>query len=324
MEKLQLGLLFQHFRPYYERLCEEVRYVLEKCLEAEGIDIASISCRAKSMPSFRRKIRRRLHVGQLSDITDLAGVRVVCLYRSDLAKIDEIIRKEFQVKEKVDKLEEQGADRFGYGAIHFLVSLGKKFSGARYDDLKGLLCEIQTRTVAQDAWATISHHLLYKQQSAAPSALQRKLNSLAGVFEIADHQFDAIRVERETYLREIEERKETPDILAQELNLDTLMAYAEWKFPEIVAHTDDFSEILGNLDRARYTTIGDIDGAVARAARAVEDDERRGTSGTYEDAGDYITMALGFTDAEYRQRRLWTKGAAEALDLYEHLVDKNG
>jgi putative GTP pyrophosphokinase len=293
-------------------------------LKAKGIEVASITSRAKTLPSFLGKIGGKPADDPLSEITDLAGVRVVCLYRSDLPKIEQVIQEEFQVKEKVDKLEEQGADRFGYGAIHFLVSLGKKSSGARYDDLKGLLCEIQTRTVAQDAWAIISHHLLYKQESAAPSALQRKLNSLAGLFETADDQFDAIRLQREAYLREIQEKKAVPDILAQELNLDTLMAYAQWRFPDVPKDSGHLSRILARMDRTRYKTIGDIDSAVGRAARAVEDDERHGTSGPYQDAGDYIIMALGFTDPEYRRHTPWREGVEGALQKYEHLVDKNG
>jgi len=291
-------------------------------LKAKGIEVASITSRAKTLPSFLGKIGGKPPDDPLSEITDLAGVRVVCLYRSDLPKIEQVIRQEFRIKERADKLDEQGADRFGYGAVHFLVSLGKKSSGARYDDLKGLLCEIQTRTVAQDAWAIISHHLLYKQESAAPSALQRKLNSLAGVFETADVQFDALRLERDAYLKEIREKEAVPDILAQELNLDTLVAYTQWRFPQLRANSDHLSRILAKVDRTRYTTIGDIDSAVAGAARALEEDERAGTSGPYEDGGDYITMALGFTDPEYRKSSGRREDAREALQMYQHLVDR--
>jgi ppGpp synthetase/RelA/SpoT-type nucleotidyltranferase len=60
----------------------------------------------------------------------------------------------------------------------------------RYDDLKKLVCEIQVRTVLQDAWAIIDHHLSYKQESDVPKILRRKLNSLAGLVETAHDQFD--------------------------------------------------------------------------------------------------------------------------------------
>jgi ppGpp synthetase/RelA/SpoT-type nucleotidyltranferase len=312
-------------RPDYEQLCAEVHYILERRLKTKGIEVASITSRAKTLPSFLDKIGGKPPDDALSKVTDLAGVRVVCLYRSDLPKIEEVIREEFQVKEKVDKLEQQGADRFGYGAIHFVVSLGKKSSGARYDDLRGLLCEIQTRTVAQDAWAIISHHLLYKQESAAPSALRRRLNSLAGVFETADDQFDALRLEREAYLREIREKKAPADILGQELNVDTLNAYLRWKFPELAEPSGVVvSGFVNFVHRQGYATVGDIDTAVARAARALVQDQRDGTSGVSRDAFDYLLIALGFTDREFRKHVFWREGAVEAFRKYEHLVDRNG
>jgi len=310
-------------RPDYEQLCAEVHYILERRLKSKGVEVASITSRAKTLPSFLDKIGGKPPDDPLSEMTDLAGVRVVCLYRSDLPKIEQVIRQEFRIKERVDKLDEQGADRFGYGAIHFVVSLGKKSSGARYDDLKGLLCEIQTRTVAQDAWAIISHHLLYKQKSAAPSRLRRRLNSLAGVFETADDQFDALRLEREAYLREIEAKK-AADILAQELNVDTLNAYVRWRFPNARAlPRHAVSMFVGFFHDRGYATVGDIDRAVARAAPALEQDERDGTSGLYHEALDYLLMGLSFADRRFRKHVAWGGRAEEALRKYEHLVRKD-
>jgi ppGpp synthetase/RelA/SpoT-type nucleotidyltranferase len=311
-------------RPDYEQLCAEVHYILERRLKARGVEVASIASRAKTLPSFLDKIGGKPPDNPLSKVTDLAGVRVVCLYRSDLPKIEEVIREEFQVKEKVDKLEEHGADRFGYGAIHFVVSLGKKSSGARYDDLRGLLCEIQTRTVAQDAWAIISHHLLYKQESAAPSALRRRLNSLAGVFETADDQFDALRLEREAYLREIEAKKASADILAQEVNVDTLNAYVRWRLPNLRAlRVHGVAPLVEFLHEFGYATVGDIDRAVARAAPALEQDQRDCTSGLYEEALDYLLMGLSFADRELRKHVSWGGRVKDALQKYEHLVGKD-
>jgi len=313
-------------RPDYEQLCAEVHYILERRLKSKGVEVAGITSRAKTLSSFLDKIGGKPPDDPLSKLTDLAGVRVVCLYRSDLPTIEEVIREEFQVKEKVDKLEQQGADRFGYGAIHFVVSLGKKSSGARYDDLRGLVCEIQTRTVAQDAWAIISHHLLYKQESAAPSALRRRLNSLAGVFETADDQFDALRLEREAYLREIEEKKAPADISGLELNVDTLTAYVRWKLPEVAeppVHLLPYMmDVLRDLG---YATVGDVDAAVARAARALEQDRRDGTSGTYGTVLSRLLFGLSLTDSKLREQVGWLdERVKEALRKYDHLVDKDG
>jgi hypothetical protein len=161
-------------------------------------------------------------------------VRVVCLYKDDLKRIEKIISKHFEVVEKIDKLQNKKSDQFGYGAVHFVVKLGKNSSGARYDDLKNLVCEIQTRTVLQDAWAIIDHHLVYKNESSIPSILRDKLNHLAGNFEKADEEFKSIREQRKVYLSQIEESKNSSaEFLENELNLDSFIRYAQWKFPKL-------------------------------------------------------------------------------------------
>jgi ppGpp synthetase/RelA/SpoT-type nucleotidyltranferase len=309
-------------RPDYEQLCAEVRYILEKRLRAEGIEVASITSRAKTLTSFLEKVGREARRDPLSEITDLAGARVVCLYRSDLATIEQVIREQFQVKEKVDKLEEQGADRFGYGAVHYVVSLGKRSSGARYDDLKGLLCEIQTRTVAQDAWAIISHHLLYKHESAVPSTLRRKLNSLAGVFETADDQFEALRLQREAYLREIEEKAAEPS--GQELNLDTLSAYLRWKYPALAQPSGDvLSYFLQFLHGEGYTTVGDIDTRMARAAPALEQLARDRSPRPDPNVLDYVLWGLWLADRKVRRHMLWERDTQEALEKHDPLAPED-
>jgi putative GTP pyrophosphokinase len=223
---------FLEQREDYEQLCAEIAYILKKRLIEENVEYSTVSNRAKSLKSFLGKISRKNYSDPIKDITDFAGVRVVYLYQHDLAAIEAIIKKEFSIIERVDKLNEKGTDKFGYGAIHFIVKIGKNSSGARYDSLKNLVCEIQVRTVLQDAWAIIDHHLAYKSESDVPSNLQRKLNSLAGLFETADNQFESIRQERSKYLKVVAKSANTDAFLDNELNLDTFEAYLKWKFPE--------------------------------------------------------------------------------------------
>jgi putative GTP pyrophosphokinase len=215
-----------------EQLCAEVEYILRKKMAEHKIETSAVTSRAKTLNSFLEKLQRKHYEMPFEQITDLAGTRVVCLYRSDIAKVAEIVRSDFDVIEDVDKLGELGADHFGYGARHFLVRLGRDSSGARYDDLKQFVCEIQVRTVVQDAWAIIQHHLVYKRESEVPTHLQRKLNSLAGLFETVDDQFESIRRERETYITEVRETRAKPArFLENELNLDSFKEYLSVKFP---------------------------------------------------------------------------------------------
>lgn len=205
---------------------------MRKKIAHAGIETSTITSRAKTLNSFLEKLQRKGYESPFEELTDLAGARVVCLYRADSDKVAGIIRSEFMVDEEVDKLDELGADQFGYGARHFIVRLGKASSGARYDDLKALQCEVQVRTVVQDAWAIIQHHMVYKRESQVPTQLQRKLNSLAGLFETVDDQFERIREEREAYIVEVRDSTSEPGaFLENELNLDSFEEYLKWKFP---------------------------------------------------------------------------------------------
>jgi ppGpp synthetase/RelA/SpoT-type nucleotidyltranferase len=236
---------FIESRSDYQQLCDEVVYILKKRIRDCGIEVASISSRAKTLSSFLEKLERKSYDDAFCEVTDLAGVRVVALYSRDLPIIEEVIRKDFEIVEKVDKLNEMEVDQFGYGAIHFVIRLGEHTSGARYDDLKELVCEIQTRTVLQDAWAIIQHHLVYKRESDVPRELQRKLNSLAGLFETADDQFQSIRDLREKYIADVRDLSLNREAFLQTpVNADSIEEYLRWRFPDRVI---SFGEKLGGI-----------------------------------------------------------------------------
>jgi putative GTP pyrophosphokinase len=258
-------------QPDYEKLCAEVAYILNRELGEEEIEFSTITYRAKTLNSFLEKIQRKSYRDPVTEITDFAGVRVVCLYIDDLERLEKVIGEHFEVVEKIDKLTNRKADQFGYGAIHFIVRLGKNASGARYDDLKNLVCEIQTRTVLQDAWAIIDHHLVYKNESNIPTVLRSRLNLLAGNFRSADEKFSDLRAEREEYLREVEDSKiNSEQFLENELNLDSFVRYAHWKFPELPTGTKvlDVPFYLKPLTDLNLRKLADLDEVVDHGSSA--------------------------------------------------------
>jgi len=240
--------------------------------------------------------------------------RVVYLYKTDLPEIEHLIESEFEVIEKVDKVEEQESDKFGYGALHYLVHLGRKSSGARYDDLRGMVCEIQVRTVLQDAWAVVAHHLSYKQESDIPKALRRKLNSLSGLFETADDQFDQVRTERSQYLKTIRSKKSDADFLKQEINLDTFVEFLKWKFPQLKLGGSEThaTRVLSRLTDYGYKKLSELDDIVDRTAKA-----RAALNGNlnYPAAGE-VASAVAFLNPAYRQ----SFKVSNRFKEYEHLI----
>ena len=119
---------------------DAVAYILEKTVKASALEYSAITFRAKTIDSFCVKALRKKYSDPLDEITDFAGVRIVYLYNSDGPKLETLIEREFEIIEKINKIDKNLPDRFGYGALHYLVRLNKKLTGARYDELKDLIC----------------------------------------------------------------------------------------------------------------------------------------------------------------------------------------
>jgi putative GTP pyrophosphokinase len=129
-------------------------------------------------------------------ITDLIGLRVVCLYENDLHAIADVLAAHFTKLGEVDKsksLDERESE-FGYKALHLDVKLNDGRSGLpEYSRFKDLQFEIQIRTAIQDAWSTLDHKIKYKK--SIPGNLKRRINRLAALFELADQEFLLIKKE---------------------------------------------------------------------------------------------------------------------------------
>lgn len=304
---------FYDNHPKYEKLCNEVKYILSMELDKANLDIAQITARAKILKSFCEKISRKSYENPFDGITDFAGARVVFLYSSDREQIESIIEREFEVIERVDKVSSEEADRFGYGALHYLIKMKKNHSGARYDDLKNLICEVQVRTILQDAWAIVAHHLSYKQESDVPKELRRKLNALSGLFETADDQFENIRLARSSYQEKVKKSidKEKDISLNEKINLDNLGAYLKWKFPD--RENDDLesiADLFGELKIVGYNKLYEIDNIVDKSSRAVKayeekyppDDMETGQPCKYTPVG-FIRAALHYLEEKFRKHQ---------------------
>lgn len=311
-EKPEVVRRFYEKLPVYERLCDEVKYILNRRILADDIEIGHLTSRAKSLSSFCEKMDRKKYSNPFEEITDLAGVRVVYLYLSDRVRLENVIELEFEVLEKVDKISSQDIDKFGYGALHYVVRLKRTHAGARYDDLREVFCEIQIRTILQDAWAIVAHHLSYKHESDIPKELRRKLNALSGLFETADDQFEQINFARVEYQVKVKKdiSENTELSLDVDINLDNLLGYLSWKFPDRKPSTrEEAADLLEELQPFGYEKLKLIDDAVNSSWQEVLENEAEsppsdmeGEPAKYTGIG-LIRCAMDITDAEYRAWR---------------------
>lgn len=312
---------YGQLRPLYERLVGEITHALqEKFLELD-IRPVSLTGRAKDVASFVEKSARKNYSKPLEQTTDCAGIRIVCAYANEVNEIAEAIESIFFVHETVDKARDLGVDRMGYNGRAFVVCLGEGYSGPRYNGIIDLKCEIQIRTILQDAWAIIDHQLVYKYEETTPERLRRDLNNVASLLEIAQGIFDNLRYKRDEYISEIKHKKKNIDsFLAQPIDFDTVMEYTKWKFPNYGQSSNITQILLRDIDTDRYVTLGSIDSAVERAKVAVGK-YRRENPNVFRTGTDFITKSLGFVDLDFRSRHGFYAKTLSAFDRYSHLLN---
>jgi len=285
----------------YDRLKEEIIFILEQEFQVQQIPIHQIVGRIRPFESLIDKARRQESEEPFKTVSDVCGVRVICLFISDLLKIGQIVEDKFTIHEKDDKIFSKAEEAFGYLSVHYIASLPASCSGPRYDDLKELKFEIQLRTIAMHAWATISHYLDYKSPFAIPSALRKDFNALSALFYLADSHFELFfRSSKEA--KEIAEQKKLPEIAKEEINLDTLVAYLRMKYPDRrAADSKVISSLVEELQAAGYTRIRGLDTALRRSATAFEAYEKDNPpkpGPTYADIGA-VRISLSILDESY-------------------------
>jgi GTP pyrophosphokinase len=194
-----------------------------------------------------------------------------------------------------------------------------------------LVCEIQVRTILQDAWAIISDHLSYKQESGIPKQLRRKLNALSGLFETADDRFDQLRDERKVYSDKTKKKiaEKLPDFLKEEINLDNLIEYLNWRFPDReVASRNDVANLLPELIEYEYNHLSQLDELISMTYEAVKACEIKYPplfdgiyESTYAPIG-VVRTALQLTDDKYLGEKKPYEESKNWILEFRHLVKK--
>lgn len=185
-------------QPEYEAFVDNVGTLLLSLLRSKEIEHLPIEKRTKTIESFRNKLMRpekEEKYRNLSDMTDLAGIRIVAYYEKDVERICEIIQSNFSVDvtNSADKTGTIDADRFGYLSKHFIVSHGERRrdlpENIQFSKMK---TEIQVRTVVQHAWAVIDRRLRYNNEADIPRELRRRLFRISALLELADKEFSEV------------------------------------------------------------------------------------------------------------------------------------
>lgn len=224
--------------------------LIGRVLTGAEIDPHSISYRVKSYHSAARKLAGKPNkYGGINELTDLLGLRVITYLADDVDRVSDIVTAEFNVDEgnSVDKRHTLAPDRFGYASLHYVLTLSDSRSAlSEYRQFAGRRFELQIRSILQHAWAEIEHDLGYKSERAVPNKVRRRFSRLAGLLELADDEFVAVRDSLTTYARDVQATTKE-HLWELEINQSTLLVYLQ--SAEIVRQLDRYIARQLNITR---------------------------------------------------------------------------
>lgn len=148
--------------------------------------IEYIKSRIKTPESIVKKLKRYGHEtsngNMVNYINDVAGIRIVCSFTSDIYRLAEMIGKQndltvISVKDYIKHPKESG-----YKSYHMLVTVPIFLS----DRIIQTKVEIQIRTMAMDFWASLEHKIYYKFEGNAPEYISRDLRECSGIVSMLD------------------------------------------------------------------------------------------------------------------------------------------
>lgn len=137
--------------------------------------IEHIKARLKTPESIVKKLKKYGYESTIENmvkyINDIAGVRVICSFTSDIYRIAFMIAEQNDLKIVAIKDYIKSPKSSGYKSYHMLVTV-PVFLSDRIVDAK---VEIQIRTVAMDFWASLEHKIHYKFEGNAPEEIKEEL-----------------------------------------------------------------------------------------------------------------------------------------------------
>lgn len=154
--------------------------------------IHHMQSRMKSIQSMMEKLARRNAPRSISsaveNLTDIAGIRVICSYLQDVYTVAELLTQQddihvVRVRDYIKTPKENG-----YRSLHLVVEIPVFLSEGRVM----VPVEVQIRTIAMDFWASLEHSLRYKAQGSVPEDISQELIQTASDIALLDQRMQNI------------------------------------------------------------------------------------------------------------------------------------
>lgn len=196
----KMAFQFQEIMMIYESAIKQLETKLEILNKEYKVTgrrnpIETIKSRIKSPDSIAKKLEKKgLSVNfktMTENLQDIAGVRVICPYISDIYNVKDILLKQPDIKliEQKDYIE--NPKQSGYRSLHIVVEVPVYLSQTKHN----VRVEIQLRTIAMDFWASLEHELKYKNEQKIPDSVRRELFRVAETIAMTDREMEEIAIE---------------------------------------------------------------------------------------------------------------------------------
>ena len=157
--------------------------------------IEHIKSRLKTPESIVKKLKKNGYESTIENmvqyVNDIAGIRVICSFTSDIYRIADMIANQSDIKVNSVKDYIVSPKPSGYKSYHMLVTI-PIFLSDRIVDTK---VEIQIRTVAMDFWASLEHKINYKFEGNVPEYIREELIDCANMVSDLDNKMLSLNEE---------------------------------------------------------------------------------------------------------------------------------
>jgi putative GTP pyrophosphokinase len=196
----KMAFQFQQIMMIYESAIKQIETKLDILNKESSVNrtrnpISTVKSRIKSPESIAKKLETKglpiTFDSMMKNLNDIAGVRVICPYISDIYSVRDMLLKQpdLTLLEQNDYIE--SPKESGYRSLHLVMEIPVYLSKTEHH----VRVEIQLRTIAMDFWASLEHQLRYKNSATVPDSVRRELFRVAETIAMTDREMEEIAIE---------------------------------------------------------------------------------------------------------------------------------
>lgn len=164
--------------------------------------IHHIESRIKTIPSMIEKLRRKNFTVTMSsaveNLSDIAGIRVICSYVEDVYTVARLLTSQDDVKVLRVRDYIRSPKKNGYRSLHLILQIPVFLQQGRMN----VPVEVQLRTIAMDFWASLEHSMRYKAQGEVPEDVVRELMETSEAVAALDQRMQNLHDRIDRFLQD--------------------------------------------------------------------------------------------------------------------------